>query len=343
MATLPDTAGPIRHDPRTTLLGLLTGLLAAMLAGLLLGSVQIGIGDLWHMVAIRTGLSDDPERLTDSVLWAIRLPRVLAASVVGAGMGIAGATLQGTLRNRLADPHLVGMAPAAGLGAVAGIALSPSGSNPLLVMVGAALGALAFAVVVRRIAANTVGSGQLVLVGLALGLGLLAVLGAVVLAWDSPRVPTFNFWIFGGLSGTTWTTLGAGALFVAIGTGVSLGLSRRLDILALGEDEAGHLGVDVRRLVLAALVGAGLIVGGAVGLGGVIGFVGLVAPAVIRSWVGPTHRSLLPLSAVAGALMLVVIDTAARTLAAPVEIPVGLLTAIVGAPVLVWFIVRRQQ
>lgn len=328
---------------RLAFLALLAALVAVALAGLLSGSVDIGLGDLWHMAAIRTGLSDDVERLTDSVLWAIRLPRVLSGAVVGAGLGVAGVALQGTFRNRMADPHLVGVAPAAGLGAIAGIAVTPAGGTPFLMMLGAAAGGVALALLMRRIAVNTLESGQLILIGLALGLAFLAVLGAVVLAWDSPRVPTFTFWVFGGMSGSTWSTLGAATPLVVVGSVIIVRVSRSLDLLALGEDEARHLGVDVGRVTTLSLVAVGLIVGGAVGLAGVIGFVGLVVPMVLRSRIGPSHRTLILLAALGGATMLVTVDILARTVAAPIEIPVGLLTAIVGSPVLIWFLLRRQR
>jgi iron complex transport system permease protein len=308
---------------------------------MLAGSVDIDLSDLWHMIRYRFGLGE--ERLTDSVLWAIRLPRVLAGLATGAGLGVAGVALQGVFRNRMADPHLVGVAPAAGLGAVAGIALSSAGGTPYLMMAGAASGGVLLALLMRRIADNVTDSGQLILVGIAIGFALLALLGAIVLAWDSPRVPTFNFWIFGGLSGVTWSALGAAVPFVLVGVTGVMTMGRSLDILALGEDEARHLGVDVTRLRLLVLVAVGVIVGGAVGLAGVIGFVGLVVPMLLRSWIGPAHRHLILVSALGGAIALSGLDVLARTVAAPAEIPVGLLTAIGGAPVLVWFLLRRPQ
>jgi iron complex transport system permease protein len=321
---------------------LVAGLVVTALAGMLVGSVAVDFGDLWHMVAVKTGLSNDPEQLTDNVLWAIRLPRVLTAFVAGAALGAAGVGLQGAFRNPIADPHLLGVAPAAGLGAVAGIALTPAGGSPLLMFVGAAVGASALALLMRVISVNTLEPGRLVLVGLALGLAVLAVLGAVVLAWDSPRVPTFNFWIFGGLSGATWDKLGIGILVATIGIVGVLWFGRSLDILSLGESEAQHLGIPVSRVRFAVLVAVGLAVGAAVGLSGVVGFVGLVVPLVLRSIVGPAHRALAGLSALGGAMVLAAIDVAARSIAAPIEIPVGLLTAAAGAPVLVWFLLRRS-
>ena len=202
------------------------------------------------------------------------------------------------------------------------------------------MGAVAAALLMRRIANRVIESNQFILVGLALGLGMLAWLGAIVLAWDSPRVPTFTFWVFGGLAGSTWSTLAAGTPFVLVGGAFVAASARNLDLLALGETEARHVGVDVDRVITVILIGVGLAVGGAVGLGGAIGFVGLIAPLILRRWIGPTHRWLVPLSALAGAAMVVAVDVLARTVAAPVEIPVGLLTAILGAPVFVWFLVR---
>jgi iron complex transport system permease protein len=316
-------------------------LVAAALAGMLAGSVPVGWGDLVHMVGWKLGIVGGTERLSDSVLWAIRLPRVLSGAAAGAALGLAGAALQGTFRNPMADPHLVGIAPGAGLGAVAGIALTPAGGYPILMILGGALGGTVLAWAMRRLARNVPGPTQLILLGLALGLALLAWLGAIVLAWDSPRVPTFSFWVFGGLSGSTWTTLGIGFPVLLAGAGLILVNARSLDLLALGETEAGHLGVPVDRVLAAVLTGTGIVVGVAVGLAGVVGFVGLVVPIVLRRLVGPGHRMMLPLAAIGGAVMLIAIDTLARTVAAPVEIPVGLLTAILGAPVLIWFLVRE--
>jgi iron complex transport system permease protein len=323
------------------LLGL--GVLAVAMLGMLAGSVAVGLSDVGHVFGVRLGLIEDDGRLADSVLWAIRFPRVLSGLLAGAGLGVAGVALQGTFRNRMADPHLVGVAPAAGLGAVAGIALTPIGGPPIVMILGAAVAAILLAVLMVRIAENVSDSGQLILVGIALGFALLALLGAIVLAWDSPRVPTFTFWVFGGLSGSTWSTLGAAVPFVIVGVAIVVSGGRSLDLLALGEDEARHLGVDVARVRLTMLAAVGLIVGGAVGLAGVVGFIGLVVPLLLRAWIGPSHRQLVLASAMGGAIALGGLDVLARTVAAPVEIPVGLITAIGGAPVLVWFLLRRPR
>lgn len=312
-------------------------------AGLIFGAVAIDSSDVYHAFAIRLGLAGEGERLTDSVIWAIRFPRVLAGILVGASLAVTGAALQGTFRNHMADPHLVGIAPAAGLGAVAGIAVSPAGSGPLLMMVGAALGGVAAGLVMRTIALQVVESTQFILVGLAVGLGVVAWLGAIVFAWDSPRVPTFTFWVFGGLSGSTWSSLRVAAPMVVGAVAGLLAIARQLDLIALGESEARHLGVDVNRVIVVVLTLSGIAIGAAVGLGGVIGFVGLVVPLVLRRFLGPNHKWLMGLSALFGGALVVAVDTIARTVAAPVEIPVGLLTAIVGAPVFLWFLTRAGR
>lgn len=343
MTTRTDFSGEQTIRRRRSFGVLTVGLLAVSVLGLLVGSVGVGFDDLMHMIGVRTGLISEADRLSDSVLWSIRLPRVLAGLVAGAGLGVAGVALQGTFRNPLADPHLVGVAPAAGLGAVAGIALTPAGGSPVMMMLGAAVGGVLLALLMMRIAGNVLEPGQFVLVGIALGFAFLALLGVVVLAWDSPRVPTFTFWVFGGLSGSTWSRVAAGTPLVVVGAGVVVWMGRSLDLLALGEQEAKHLGVDVSRVKTLTLAAVGVVVGGAVGLAGVVGFVGLVVPLVLRSWSGPSHRSLVALSALAGAIALAGIDILSRTVAAPVEIPVGLMTAIGGAPVLVWFLLRRSR
>jgi len=336
-------AGGAATRPRIALVVTLVSLIGLMIFGMLMGAVSIGVGDLFHMIGLRLGLIEGPETLIDSVLWAIRLPRVLAGALVGAGLGVSGASLQGAFRNHMADPHLIGLAPAAGLGAVAGIALTPVGGSPTIMMVAAAVSGATVALAMRRIAQRVVETTQFMLVGLALGLGMLAWLGAIVLAWDSPRVPTFTFFVFGGLSGATWAALGAAAPLILVAGAILVRMARPFDLLALGETEARHLGIDVDRFIRYVLIASGVAIGGAVGLGGAIGFVGLVAPLVLRRWIGPGHRWLLGLSAIGGAMMVVATDTLARTVAAPVEIPVGLLTAIVGAPVFVWFLVRAGR
>jgi iron complex transport system permease protein len=321
----------------------LAGLLTlAVLGGCVAGAADVGIGDVMHVLSRKLGVAED-DRLSDSVLWAVRFPRVLSGAVAGALLGICGAGLQGVLRNEMADPQLIGILPVAGLGAVAGIAITPAGGAPVVMMLTAAAGGATAALLVRYLAMRVGRSSQFILVGFVIGVTALAWLGAIVIAWDSPRVPTFSFWVFGGLSGATWSALGAALPVAVVGVVMIWSTAARLDVLALGEREAQHLGVNVRRTATVCLVGCGLVAGAAVGLAGVVGFVGLAVPLVLRWIAGPAHRWLIPLSAVGGALLVVLLDIVARTVVAPVEIPVGLLTAAVGGPIFVWTLLQRAR
>ncbi len=325
-----------------TAFGLSIGLIAAVLGGVLAGAADVGLGDVAHVIGFKLGLVGD-ERLADGVLWAVRIPRVLAAALAGGLLAACGAALQGVLRNDMADPQLVGILPVAGLGGVVGIALGGAGSTEVGVMVGGAIAGSVAALLIRRVAMRIGDPSQFVLVGLVLGLTALAWLGAVVAAWDSPLLPTFSFWVFGGLSGATWSLLGAALPLAVAAGGVLAAVARRLDLVALGEREARHLGVDVGRVSSLTLVGCGLAAGAAVGLAGIVGFVGLVVPLSLRNAIGPSHGWLISLSALGGAAAVVVLDTVARTIVAPVEIPVGLLTAGLGGPVFVWALLRSHR
>lgn len=318
-------------------------LILAVAAGLLVGAVSISPADVWRVVLDKLGVTEGAGTQAESVLWAIRLPRVLAGILVGAVLGVAGAALQGVYRNPLADPYLLGISSAAGLGAILGIALTPAGAYPIMVMAGGALVGAGYALLTRRISAATIDPARFILVGVALGLALVAWIGVIVFRWDSPRLPTFTYWIFGSFSGVTWRTLGAATPFVLAALGMLTYFARSLDVLALGDREARHLGISVERIVAFTLAAVGVAVGAAVGLAGVIGFVGLLVPYVLRRSMGPGHGRLLAASAIGGAAVMVATDVVARTLASPAEIPVGIVTAAIGGPFLVWFLLRHRK
>jgi len=330
-----------RHIVALAVLG--AGLAGAIVAGLLAGSVPMGANDILHAFAVNLGISDDPERLTDSVLWAIRLPRVIGGAMVGAALGVTGAGLQGMYRNQMADPQLLGISAAAGLGAIAGIAVTPVGGPKIVSILGAAAAAIAAAWLMRKLARRVGESTQFVLVGVAVGLALVAWLGAIVLAWDDPRVPSFTFWVFGGLTNVTWSTLIAAVPLAVVGLALVWAHAATLDLLALGDDQARHLGARVDRSRSFISAGVGLAVGAAVGIAGVVGFVGIVVPLLVRRVVGPGHSWLIALSGLGGAVSVVIVDIYARTLASPAEIPLGLLTAAIGGPVFVWFLLTSGR
>lgn len=343
MAASDEAAGAHRsRSVAARLISLVVILAAVVLVALFVGTVSISPTDAWRVLLDRFGITDS-ETTAGAVFWSIRLPRVLAAVLVGGVLGLAGAALQGVYRNPLADPYLVGISSAAGLGAVLGIVLTTAGGFPLATVALAAAAGAGFALLTRRIAAATVDPARFLLVGVALGFALLAWTVVLVFIWDSPRLPTFTYFVFGSFGGVTWKGIGAALPFAVAGSVLIAYSVRALDLLALGDREAQHLGVGLRQVVATVLVGVGIAVGATVGLAGVIGFVGLLAPYVVRRWMGPSHRVLLPASAVAGATFLVAADLVARLLAEPVEVPIGIVTAAVGGPFLVILLVRRER
>lgn len=283
-----------------------------------------------------------------NVLLQVRFPRVFLGIVVGASLGIAGAALQGLFRNPLADPSLIGITAGAGLGAslwvVAGSSMLPFADvwgMPLAAFVGAAMVAwLAWKMANVQHLVSTV---HLLLAGVAFNALAGAGIGALIFLSDDAQLRTITFWMLGGLGGATWPAVTAAAAIALVGMVLLLPLGRSLNLLALGETDAFHLGMDTRRINYRVILGGTLAVGAAVSVAGGIGFVGLVIPHLLRLVIGPDHRFLLPGSALLGAIVLVVGDLGARTAAAPVEIPVGVITAFFGAPFFLWLIWKQRR
>jgi iron complex transport system permease protein len=323
------------------------GLLGAMLVALGMGAADIGpravVGIVLDHLGFRTGL--DYSATQDAVLWSIRLPRVLLGAVVGAGLAVTGAAFQGIFRNPLADPQLIGVSSGAALGAVVAV-LSLEGllgavAGPL----GGVLGATAAVLVVYGSARHQ-GRTEvvtLVLAGFAVAAIGSASAGFISVAADDPRLGGVLFYTLGSLAVATWRLLWITTPFVVAALIVIPMLGRQLDLVLLGEREAAHLGVAVDRLRAAVIAAGVLAVGASVAAAGVIGFVGLLVPHAIRLVSGPGHRTLLPASALGGAILVVLADLVARTVASPFEVPVGLLTAIVGGPVFLALLRRTRR
>ena len=276
------------------------------------------------------------------IIWDIRLPRVLMALLVGAGLATAGAVFQGTLRNPLADPFMLGTSSAAAAGVMIAGVIHLGGYSTLYAM------ALAFAllsiVLVYRIAQidGRAPIQTMILAGVIVSLFFNA---AVFLFFSLFFRESFGtlFYLLGTLTEADPTLIGISGALIIAGLGVSWYFAPDLDILTQGEETAGHLGVDVERVKKILFVAASCAVAGAVAVAGMIGFVGLIVPHMLRLIVGPNHRTLIPAAALGGALFLIVADTVARTAAAPLEIPVGALTALIGSPYFVYLLRRRQR
>lgn len=304
--------------------------------------VATGFGALRLPVSLLWNNSDDALR---QIWLTIRLPRVLLALVIGGSLALAGCVMQGLFRNPLADPGLLGISSGAAL-AVALWVVIPL-SLPALVMLyapmlAAFLGALAATVVIFLLSQQRESSlSRLLLVGIAIN----ALCGAAVgvLSWISndAQLRQLSLWGMGSLGQAQWSTLLAVTSLMVPTVWVIWRLATALNLLQLGEEEAHYLGVDVKVVQRVLLLCSALLVAAAVAVSGVIGFVGLVVPHLMRMWLGADHRAVIPGSVLAGAFLLLIADTVARTLVAPAEMPVGLLTSILGAPWFLWLIFRR--
>lgn len=300
---------------RASALGALTLLLALSLAfGLALGSA---------------------ENPTATILLEIRLPRVILGALVGAGLATAGALLQALLRNPLADPYILGISGGAALGGVAALALGWTfGLAGASVPVFAFLGALAATALLYVVAgsAGALPPHSLLLTGVVFNAFASSLIVFVTTAADLSRVAGVFLWLIGSIRLTDWYVIAAVAVLLGVGLAIGVYHAYALNLLSLGDEEAAHLGVEVERVRRRILLGTALMIGAAVAVSGLIGFVGLIVPHLLRSVIGADHRALVPASALAGAIFVVVADTLARTLLAPTELPVGALTALVGGP-----------
>lgn len=320
-------------------------LLGAIVLSFGVGPLKVPPGDVLHAIGVQLGIAD-PAGISQrdlSVVWNLRIPRALLGALVGASLALAGASLQGLFGNPLADPGIVGVTQGAALGAVAAIVLGLSAFGywtiPLAAFAGGALATTLIYFLARP--GRVEGTATLLLVGIAIGAGCSAAIGLLTYVADSTELQSLVFWQMGSLARVGWADLAAAAPVFAIGAVALLTMATPLDMLALGERQARHIGLNVRSTRLRLISLSALLVGSAVAFAGSISFVGLVIPHVVRLMVGPGHRLLLPMSALLGALLMVLADTAARTLDPPSEIPLGLFTAALGAPFFLWLVMRR--
>jgi iron complex transport system permease protein len=316
--------------------------------------LALGVGALrippQEILGALTGQGLDPRY--EGVFWQLRLPRVLLGVAVGAALSVTGALIQGLFRNPLADPGLIGLSSGAALGAVFVIVLGgvifpnvPVLSNTTLLPVAAFLGALAVTYFVRRLAANGgyTSMATLLLAGVAVNALVSAVIGVSTFLATDVQLRTLTFWMLGSLGTANWKVVAiAVPICLALVTMAPL-FASALNALALGEAEAGHLGFSVERTKNFLIILASAAVGVCVAFTGMIGFVGLVVPHLVRLWIGPDARWLLPGSALLGALILTLADTIARTVVAPAEIPIGALTAACGGPAFLFMLLRQRR
>ncbi|MDP2746425.1 iron ABC transporter permease [Pseudomonas sp.] len=279
----------------------------------------------------------------DSIVWLIRAPRVVLGALVGAGLALVGTALQAVTRNPLADPHLLGVSSGAALGAVIVVLYLGEFIGLLSLPLAAFVGALASMLLVLAIASRggRLESDRLLLAGVAVSFVMMAASNLLLFLGDHHAASSVIFWMLGGLGLARWELLWLPALCLALALLLLLGLARALNALMAGEHSAVSLGLEPRRVRLLVFVCASLLTGVLVSLSGAIGFVGLILPHVARFLVGAEHRRLLPVSALLGALFLVWVDVAARTLLAPQDLPIGIATAAIGGVFFVLLLRRR--
>lgn len=332
-------------------LGLLL-LAGAMLAGVLLGPARVTAAGLLATLADALGLAALPaEHAQDAaVLGVVRAPRVLLAALIGGGLGAAGAAMQGLFRNPLADPGLIGVSAGSALAAVTAIVLggglfgAAAGLLGLwLLPVAAFAGGLGATLLMARL--GTVGGvtsvATLLLAGVAVNALAGALTGLLVFMADDRQVRDITFWTLGSLAGARWAQVPVALLLVGLPSLLLCALARPLNALLLGEAEAFHLGMRVEAVKRLAIGLAAIAVAAGVAFTGLIGFVGLVVPHLVRLGFGSDHRLVLPGAALLGGALLVLADLLARSLAAPAELPVGVVTALLGAPFFLWLLRRR--
>ncbi len=332
-------------------IGLLPALFLLLLTTLLLGA---GVGPvavppdvigavLLKKLGILIDVSVSPQQ--EAIFWTIRLPRVLLGMLVGSGMAVSGALLQGVFRNPLADPGLIGVSSGAALGAVTVIVLGISSFGLMTLPLAAFLAGAATTFFVYRLAQRhgRTDVATLLLVGLALNALAGATTGLLTYLADDAQLRSIVFWTMGGLGGALWETLIVAAPWIGMALLLAPRLGWALNLFALGESEARHLGIDVEQVKRAVILLAALATGTAVALAGPIGFIGLIVPHIVRLIAGPDHRFLLPACALGGASLLILADLLARIMAAPAEIPVGLITAFAGGPFFLALILRARR
>ncbi len=322
---------------RAGLLVLLACLLLATLFAIAKGAFEIQFIDLLDWF---TGNPQALDPLTRNVLFNIRLPRVVLGLIAGAALGVAGAAMQALFRNPLAEPGLVGLSAGASLGAITAIVLTPGGF--LLIASFAFMGSVMTTYLAFLLGRMSSGMSGLLLAGVAINAITFSLMGLVIIFADEAQLRDLTFWNLGSLAGANWTMLVFLFPWVLSGIGLLMRRWRVLNALLLGEREAHHLGYALRTIRWQIVALVAMTVGPVVAVTGGIGFVGLVMPHLVRMWLGADHRWVLPASALAGALGLTLADVFARIVMTPAELPIGLLTSLVGGPFFVWMLMKGR-
>jgi len=322
-------------------------LLAAMLLCVCAGSVSIPPADTLTAVACALLGKAAPAGVSGNIIVGVRLPRVINVALMGAALSLCGAAMQGLLRNPLADGSTLGVSSGASLGAVIALAFGVQipgtayGGTMLLAM-GFAFLSLVMILSLAYALDRSLSTNSIILIGVIFSM-FASSLMTLIISFADDQVRSITFWTMGSLSGTSYAHARILGLALLVCGGVMLRLGRELNAFAIGEENARHIGVDVRRVKIVILVAVSVLIGVCVSIGGTIGFVGLVMPHMARMLAGPNHRRLLPASMFMGSVFLLLADLAARTLLSPIELPIGVVTSMVGAAAFVIIFYRTRK
>ncbi len=332
---------------RFLLIGLSIALVVSVTMAVTIGPVYISPVTVWNIVLSRLFSVDAGQwsQGQDNIVWLIRLPRVLLAGLVGSGLAAVGVAMQATVRNPLADPYILGTSSGASVGAVLVIVLGLNFFDPYSLSAMAFVGAVGSFILVFLLAQSSgrISPTRLILAGVALAYILSAITSFILFMGDDRDFREVLFWMLGTLAGAKWEFLTLPAIALALGVGILLLQARSMNALLMGDETATALGVDPQKFRRQLLVLAALLTGVMVAVSGAIGFVGLMMPHIVRLVVGSDHRRVLPASVLLGAVFLIWVDVGARTVVQPEELPVSVITALVGAPFFLWLLRWRKN
>ena len=317
---------------------------------ILIGPVDISLEDIGQGIMRSLGADSSAMSGSSAIVSVIRIPRVILGAFVGAALGISGAALQGLFRNPLVDPGLIGVSSGGALGASiwiifgASFSFIPEYLKVFMIAVFAFFGSLMAMLLVYQIGSRRghVSVASMLLAGIAINALAAAALGFLIFVSDDTQLRSINFWTLGSLGGAVWGKIWPSLLIILIASLLILRDAKNLNLFALGEADAKHLGCDTVRLKRRMVVLPALATAAAVSVSGIIGFIGLVAPHLIRLMVGADHRLVLPGSALLGITLILTADILARTAAAPAELPLGIITSLIGAPFFIWLLIRQK-
>lgn len=335
------------HLPLRTCFLMLLLTVAAICLCVCLGSVNIPLRNIWKVLINAVTGATQEAGLSAPIILSVRLPRVLCVALTGAALSLSGAAMQGLLKNPLADGSTLGVSSGASLGAVISIAFGIT--FPALPFAGTTVMAILFAFLSLMLILglaykldHSLATNTIILIGVIFSMFVSSIMN-IVITFAADKVKHITFWTMGSLQGSTYLNAAVLASALAVGSVVLFCNAEELNAFAIGEDNAAHIGVNVRRVKLTVLITVSVLIGVAVSIGGSIAFVGLVTPHMVRMLFGPNHKKLLPLSLFSGAIFLMLADLAARILLNPLELPIGVVTSIVGAIVFIVIFFRSRN